>query len=151
MRGSLMGGMLLAAAVLAMGIVAGACGSTDGAAPEDTTAASAIPAAAAIAAGDTVAATWTDGNLYLATVTAVDGDSITVKYTDDGTSATVPAAEVRAIATTTFGAGDRVLAVWSKGRFYAGMITEASGTSYVVSWDDGSAPSTVEAGQVITP
>ena len=33
----------------------------------------------------------------------------------------------------------------------AGKVTEASGTSYVVAWDDGSAPSTVQAGQVIAP
>ena len=84
-------------------------------------------------------------------MTAIDGDSVTVEYSDDGTSATVTAAEVRAIPTTSFAVGDQVLAVWSKGRFYAGKVTEASGTSYVVAWDDGSAPSSVEAGHVIAP
>ncbi len=152
MRGNLMRGALLATAVLALGTVTAACGSTGDAPADGTPAASATPAAAAaIAAGDTVAATWTDGNLYLATVTAIDDDSVTVEYSDDGSSATVPAAEVRAIPTTTFAAGDQVLAVWSKGRFYAGTVTEASETSYVVAWDDGSAPSTVQAGQVIAP
>jgi hypothetical protein len=148
MRGNLMRGMLLTIAVLTVGVVVGACGSSSDTATDDTTAASATPTAA-FAAGDTVAATWTDGNLYLATVTAIDGDSVTVEYSDDGSSATVQSAEVRPIPATSFAAGDRVLAVWSNGRFYAGEITEANGTSYVVAWDDGSEPSTVDAGQVI--
>jgi hypothetical protein len=151
MRGKLMRGMLLTVALLATGLVAGACGSTSGAATDDTSAASTTPTAAAIAAGDTVAATWTDGNLYLATATSIDGDSIKVKYSDDGTSATLKTAQVRPIPATTFAAGDRVLAVWSKGRFYAGKITEADGQAYVVAWDDGSTPSSVQAGQVIAP
>jgi hypothetical protein len=150
MKCRLMRGVLLVAALLMMGIAAGACGSS-GVATEDTTAASAAPAAAAIVAGDSVAATWTDGNLYLATVTSIDGDAVAVKYSDDGTSASLPAAQVRPIPQTTFAVGDRVLAVWSKGRFYAGRVTEATDTSYVVAWDDGSTPSTVQAGQIIAP
>jgi hypothetical protein len=151
MRGKLMRGTLLVAALLTIGIATGGCGSSSDATTGDTTAASTAPAAAAIAVGDSVAATWTDGDLYLATVTALDGDTITVKYADDGTSASLPAAEVRPIPQTTFAVGDRVLAVWSQGRFYAGKVTEANGTSYVVAWDDGSTPSAVRAGQIIAP
>jgi len=65
---------------------------------------------------------WTDGRLYLATVTAVDGENVTVTYADDGSSGTVPATDVRAIPDTTFAVGDRVLAVWSGGRFYSGEV-----------------------------
>ncbi len=139
------------ALLLLTALVAG-CGSsgsgdqTTAGTADATTAASAGP----FAAGDTVAAKWIDGHLYLATVKSVDGDAVTVTYADDGTSASVAQSDVRPIPQATFAAGDRVLACYSKGKFYAGKVTEADGSSYMIAWDDGSAPSTVEAGKIIT-
>jgi len=103
----------------------------------------------AFAVGESVAAVWSDGGLYLATVTAVDGDQITVTYADDGSSKTVAAAECRPIPDATFAVGDRVLAVWAAGRFYPGEVTAVEGSMSTVKWDDGSTPSQVEAGKII--
>ena len=139
-------GSILIIALLATGAGLAACGSSS--APTETQPAS--PAAtAAFTTGQSVAATWTDGNLYLATETGVTGADVTVTYTDDGTSATLSASDVRAIPASAFAAGDRVLAVWSKGRFYPGEVTRVDGASYTVKWDDGSAPSVIEAGKII--
>jgi len=142
-------GLLVIATLLAASIALAACGSSDQPAEQKAAAGESAPSATALAAGQTVAATWTDGSLYLATVTAVDGDKATVTYTDDGSSKTVPAADVRAIPSATFAVGDRVLAVWSGGRFYAGEVTKVEGTMYTVKWDDGSQPSGVAAGKII--
>jgi hypothetical protein len=103
----------------------------------------------AFAVGDSLAAVWTDGALYLATVTAVDGANVTVTYADDGSSGTVAAADCRPISDTAFTVGDRVLAVWASGRFYPGEVSAVEGTTYTVTWDDGSDPSQVEAGKII--
>lgn len=127
---------LLTAALVAVGVAVAACGSSSG-------------SGTAIAVGDSVAAMWTDGSYYLATVTAVDGDSVTVTYVDDGTSKTLKAGDVRAIPTKTYAVGDRVLAVWSSGRFYAGEVTKVDGDAYTVKWDDGSTPSTVEVTKIV--
>ena len=102
-----------------------------------------------VAAGDNVAAVWTDGSLYLATVQAVDGDQITVKYADDGSTKTVNSADVKMITPQTWAAGDKVLAVWSAGRFYKGSVVGGSGTTYTIKWDDGSAASEVTADKII--
>ena len=139
-------GSLVIVALLAFSIALAACGSSS-TGPSETQ--SAAQSAAAFAAGQSVAAKWTDGKLYLATVTAVDGDNVTVTYTDDGTSGTVAAADVRAIPSATFAVGDRVLAVWSAGHFYPGEVTKVEGTAYVVKWDDSSTPSAVETGKII--
>jgi hypothetical protein len=101
------------------------------------------------APGEPVAALWDDGNLYLATVTAVDGDQVTVTYADDGSSKTIAATECRPIPDTTFAVGDRVLAVWSAGRFYPGEVSAVDGDLSTVKWDDGSEPTQVEAGRII--
>jgi hypothetical protein len=106
-------------AIVAMILVAAGlagCGSSSG---EPTGPASSATAGASsgFAVGHSVAATWTDGNLYLANVTAVDGDEVTVTFADDGSSLAVAAADVRTIPETAFAVGDRVLAVWQNGRF----------------------------------
>jgi hypothetical protein len=139
--------LLLGAALLMLAAPVAGCGSGSG----GSASGAATPAGgtAAFAAGDSVAARWTDGSLYLATVESVEGDQVAVTYADDGSTATVAAADVRAIPATTFSEGDRVLAVWSKGRFYAGKVTKANGSSYVIAWDDGSTPSTVAADRII--
>jgi hypothetical protein len=140
--------LTLAGLLLLVAMVAG-CGSSDQGSPAGATSTAAADTGAAFAAGDTVAAKWTDGNLYLATVKSVDGGTVNVVYADDGSAGAVPEADVRAIPAATFAEGDRVLAVWSKGRFYAGKVTKADGSSYVITWDDGSTPSTVDAGEII--
>jgi len=143
-------------AVLMLTAVLGlaACGSSEQPGDQQSAASpAATPAAtpaAAFAAGQPVAARWTDTSLYLATVTAVDGDNVTVTYADDGSSRTVSAsADVRAIPDAAFAVGDRVLAVWASGRFYEGTVSKVDGTTYTVKWDDGSDPSPVEAGMII--
>ena len=105
--------------------------------------------AGGLTAGDNVAAVWTDGTMYLATIQAVDGDQITVKYADDSSVKTVNAADVQTIVPQTWSVGDKVLAVWSAGKFYKGTVTGASGDSYKIQWDDGSAPSEVTADKII--
>lgn len=99
--------------------------------------------------GQSVAAVWSDGNLWLADITAIDGDKITVKYVDDSSTKTVSAADIRPIEDKTWTVGDEVKAVWSSGRFYDGTITKASGSSYEVKWEDGSAPSQVVGSKII--
>jgi hypothetical protein len=112
--------------------------------------ASGVPSATGdFAVGQSVAAVWSDGNLYLASITAVDGDQLTVRYADDSSTKTVAAAEVKPIPEKTWAVGDKVKAVWSSGRFYDGVITKASGASYEVKWDDGSAPSQVVSNKII--
>jgi hypothetical protein len=147
-RGSLLTVLLLAAGV---GLVA--CGSSEQPAEQPAaagpTASPAGSSAAPFSTGQSVAARWGEASLYLATVTAVGGANVTVTYTDDGSSGTVPATDVRAIPDTAFAVGDRVLAVWSGGRFYPGEVSKVDGTTYTVKWDDGSDPSTVEAGKII--
>lgn len=103
---------------------------------------------AAYKVGDGVAAPW-GGGLYHGTVKAVKGDSLDVLYTDDSQTRTVGVAECKPIPAKTWKAGDKVLAVWSSGKFYPGEVTAAKGSSYTVKWDDGSAPKDVAAYQVI--
>ena len=105
--------------------------------------------ASPFAIGDSVAAIWTDGNLYLATVTGASGDSVEVKYADDGSTKSVSAADVKPVVKKTWSAGDKVMAVWASGRFYLGTIESGSGTTYVVKWNDGSTPSEVTADKII--
>jgi hypothetical protein len=138
----------LAIAVMVLGVGLAGCGSSAGELAGSASA-SAADASSGFAAGDSVAATWTDGNLYLANVTAVDGDEVTVTFVDDGSSLAVAAAGVRTIPETAFAVGDRVLAVWQNGRFYPAEISAADGSTYTVAWDDGSEPSPVEAGRII--
>jgi hypothetical protein len=152
-------GSLLILALLVASLVLVACGSSDepAATVASPAAGTSLPTepdgdtkvSTSFAVGENVAAVWTDGNLYLATVTAVEGDQVTVTYTDDGSSATVAASECRPIPDATFGVGDRVLAVWAAGRFYPGEVTAVDGNMSTVKWDDGSEPSQVEAGKII--
>ena len=99
--------------------------------------------------GDTVAAPW-GGGQYHGTVKAVDGETVSVLYTDDGVTRDVKAKDLTLIKEKTWKAGDRVLAVWSSGKFYEGTIEEDKGDSvYIVKWDDGSEPSEVKADKII--
>ncbi|TLM72093.1 MAG: hypothetical protein FDZ70_08695 [Actinobacteria bacterium] len=114
--------------------------------PAETTAPS---GSGAFKVGDSVAAIWSDGNLYLATVTNASGDQVTVKYADDSSEKTVSAADVIPIEVREWAVGDKVRAVWSSGRFYEGTISAAADPSYTVKWDDGSAPSEVTSDRII--
>jgi hypothetical protein len=99
--------------------------------------------------GDTVAAEWVDGRLYLSEITAVEDDQITVTYLDDSSSGTVDESQVRAIDEKDWKVDDRVLAVWATARFYSGTVTEVLSDGYTVDWDDGSSPSMVTADMII--
>jgi hypothetical protein len=139
--------LVLLAAALSFALGLAACGGSSGGG-ESTTAATPL-SVAGVAAGDSVAALWTDGNYYLATVSQLGDGNVTVTYVDDGSTGTVKENEVRAIPEQTFAVGDRVMAVWSAGRFYPGEIASVDGTSYTVKWDDGSTPSTVEVTKIM--
>jgi hypothetical protein len=102
-----------------------------------------------LSVGQSVAAVWSDGNLWLADITSIDGDKITVKYVDDSSTKTVSAADLRPIPNKAWMVGDEVKAVWSSGRFYDGTITKANGSSFEVKWEDGSAPSEVAGSKII--
>ena len=99
--------------------------------------------------GQSVAARWTDRELSLAHVTAVDGNDLTVQYIDDGSKRTCLS---RMSGRFRLGLGpweDKVLAVWSSGRFYDGVITRAGDDSCEVRWADGSAPSDVPVDRIV--
>jgi hypothetical protein len=136
--------VLVIAVLGVLGLTLAACGSSEGSSGEASP-----EAAAGFAVGDSVAAVWNDGSYYLAAVTEVEGDEVTVVYADDGTSKTLKTTDLRAIPRRTFAVGDRVLAVWGNGRFYAGEIGEADGDTYTVVWDDGGTPSELDVTKII--
>ncbi|MEW6266726.1 MAG: hypothetical protein AB1641_26940 [Thermodesulfobacteriota bacterium] len=106
-------------------------------------------AADQVKSGDTVAAPWHDG-LYLGTVEAIKGDQADVLYADDRQVRAVSLSELKVIRPKVWEKDDKVLAVWSTGKFYPGVIVgDKGGGVYVVKWDDGSAPSDVEAGKIL--
>jgi len=73
-----------------------------------------------------------------------------VRYFDN-TNGEVPANNMRLIPKKPkVSKGDRVLGAWqSKPKMYSGTLIEVSGGRYKVKWDDGSAPSFVEANEVV--
>jgi hypothetical protein len=142
---------LVVVALVATGctINIGTGGSAGGATGGSTTGTKQSTSATGPKVGDTVAAKWTDGNYWLATVEKVEPAGVTVKYTDDNTTNTVSVTEIRPIAVKSWSVGDKVLAVWSSGRFYPGTVEKAAGSTYTIKWDDGSTPSEVEATKII--
>jgi hypothetical protein len=101
------------------------------------------------AADQKVAAKWTDGNYYLATVSNVEGDRVSIVFADDSSTKTVKSSELRPIPIRVWAVGDKVLAVWSTGRFFEGVITNAAPPRYTVKWADGTTPSTVTADRIM--
>ena len=109
--------------------------------------------------GGAMAAPWTNGSYYLATVTGWrDDNTVQVTYADDATTRTVPYSDVRNIPWDKFAVGDHVLAVWStKARFYPGTVTSVAvsqngfhpSVTYTVQWDDGSPASQVPRGKIM--
>jgi hypothetical protein len=103
---------------------------------------------AAFKTGDRVAAPW-GGAQYIGTVTAVTGDKAAVLYDDDKITRQIAFADLVPVTVKTWSVGDKVMAVWSSGKFYAGTITAVSPAGiYTVKWDDGSSPSDVEAAKI---
>jgi hypothetical protein len=98
--------------------------------------------------GDKVAAKFSDGSHYLATVTAASGAQFDVLY-DDGDKGDVAAGDmVRTDADLGIAAGARVLACWQGARMYPGTVTMRTQDLYTVKWDDGSAPLEVPRGKI---
>lgn len=101
--------------------------------------------------GDPVAASWIDGNLYLAKIESVSPSAVTVRYVDDLSTRTVGIADVRGIPARTWKPGDRVMASWSTGRFLEGVIKSKVNTiTYEIKWADGAAASDVNYRRIIT-
>ena len=100
--------------------------------------------------GDKVAARWTDGGYYLATVTAASGGQCEVLY-DDGDKGTVGTAEViRVSRNANFAVGDRVLAAWKSARMFPGTVTAKTEFTVTVKWEDGDEPLEVARDRVVT-
>ncbi len=90
--------------------------------------------------GDKVAAKWSDGGHYLATVTAVSGGQLAVLF-DDGDKGTVGAADLlRVSRNANFATGDRVLAAWKSARMFPGTVTAKTEFTVTVKWEDGDEP-----------
>jgi hypothetical protein len=105
-------------------------------------------AGSAFEVGQSVAARWSDGNMYLAVIRAIDGDNYKVDYAD-GDKGTVQKHQMIPLRTRpVLQAGDKVMAVWTRARFYSGVVAEVQGGGVIVRWDDGSSPSFVAFGKV---
>jgi len=109
-------------------------------------------AMAAPAVGQRVAARWSDGNYYLATIVSVKGGDCVVKYEGGGDQDTLSIDTIIAIPDKqSFKAGDKVFAVWPDQflRFYSGVVEKVSSAGCTVKWNDGSSPSLVPANRVL--
>lgn len=72
-----------------------------------------------------------------------------VKYSD-GIEADIPKEDVKyALTKEELKMNDRVLAVWQKGAFYEGFISEIKENGAFVTWDDGSTPSLVSFEKIV--
>lgn len=113
----------------------------------------ATPATGGITVGASVAAPWGGaGSLYLGTVQSIAGTTAKVLYADDNIVRDVAVAQLLPVVARTWAVNDKVLAVWSAGKFYPGTVTAVKANStYTVKWDDGSSPSDVVAGKIIAP
>jgi hypothetical protein len=102
-------------------------------------------------AGDKVAAPW-GGSLYLGTVKSVGTEMAQVLYEDDKQVRDVKISELQKIEKKKWRMGDRVMAVWSSGKFHpASIVAEKQGNVYTVAWEDGSESSDVHFMKLIGP
>jgi hypothetical protein len=108
------------------------------------TSCSSTPAEDTYKVGTHVAAKWSDGEYWGATVTGNAGGKYQVKY-DDGTEGEVTAADMKSITPQAeIKVGDKVLGVWmTNGKMYKGTVQELQAGGAIVKWDDGSEPSLV--------
>lgn len=100
--------------------------------------------------GDRVAADW-HGARYLAEITGILANNMyKVRYFDN-TNGDVPGQNMRLIPKKPkVSKGDRVLGAWQgKPKLYPGTLTDIKSGKYTVKWDDGSAPSAVEANEIV--
>jgi hypothetical protein len=101
--------------------------------------------------GDKVAAPW-GGGKYHGTIQGIKGDAADVLYSDDKQVRPVKLSELTVVQAKSWQVGDKVLAVWSSGRFYPGTVTATKdGNVYTVKWDDGSSPKDVAADLIMAP
>ena len=100
--------------------------------------------------GDKVAAKWSDGGVYLATVTAASGAQFDVLF-DDGDKATVGAADlIRVSHNANLAVGDRVLAAWRTARMLPGTVAAKTEFTVTVKWEDGDEPLEVARDRVVS-
>lgn len=98
-------------------------------------------------AGTVVAAKWSD-SMYKGEVQSVDGDKVSVHYAD-GTHGTVDKTDLVVLEKNpNIQKGDSVLALWGGSKFYPGVVQEVQGDSFLVQWEDGSAPSLAKKGDI---
>lgn len=95
--------------------------------------------------GQTVAVPWTNQDYYLAKVTKIDGNQITVQFADGLNSGTADAAEVRLVPNKNWAIGAKVMAAGTSGEFSPATVIDADTDvgSYVVKFDDGNQNATV--------
>ena len=98
--------------------------------------------------GQVVAAPWGSG-LYLATVKTIGDGTAEILYHDDKIVRKINLEDCITITTKTWQLGDEVLAVWSSGKFYMGIIVKIEKDQYSVEWADGSPASLVSADRIL--
>ena len=88
--------------------------------------------------GQSVAVPWSNQDYYLAKISKIDGDQITVQFADGLNSGTYSAADVRLLVTKTWPIGTKVMAAGPSGQFNPGTIIDADTDvgNYVVKFDD---------------
>ena len=98
--------------------------------------------------GDSVAAPWTKGLIYMATVTGISGDKADLLY-EDGDKLAVPLASLRILSSdTAFKVGDHVMAAWKNAQMFPGVITAVTEVTCTVKWDDGDTPLEVKKNRI---
>jgi hypothetical protein len=103
--------------------------------------------AASLVAGTRVAALWKDGRYYPGTIAGVLSQGLEVAY-DGGDRWVVPVATLVIISPGIIREGARVLAVWTDGRMYPGVIASRSPGGATIAWDDGGKPMFVPEGNI---
>ncbi len=111
-----------------------------------------IAAWSAPSPGARVAAQWSDGNYYLATVISIKGDTCVLKYEGGGDQDSLSLDRIIVIPEKqSFKAGDKVFAVWPDQylRFYSGVVEKVSSAGCTVTWSDGSPATLVALNRVL--
>lgn len=117
--------------------------------PQATESSDVPPAPPRPKVGDNVAAPL-NGAYYLGAVQSISGERVDVLFTKDKQVRTLDQYKVKVIQKKDWRVGDKMMAVKPDGRFYYGKIAEVKGDgTYVINWDDGSEPSTVDASKIM--